>query len=421
MSLLKRGGDPFAALRKKDFSFYFSARFFLTLGIQMQSTVVGWHIYKLTADPLAIGLLGAAEAIPFIFFSFFSGPLADRYNRKHLVLINYLLLGGQALFLLFISMNNSALIGQNGLWLLYFAIILWGIIRAFIGPAYQALLAQTVPKEIMGNATTWSSFIWHVAAILGPMVGGVLCIFYSFSQVYAVNILFILLSLSLFLIIRPRVVEPSPRGESIIKSLETGIRFVIGNKAMFGAISLDMLAVLFGGAVAMLPVFADRVILSEMETAAELGFLRAAPAAGSVLMSAFLAFFPPFRNAGRNLLVSVFIFGILTVAFPFSENLWLSCGILFMIGAFDNISVVIRHTIIQVLTPDDMRGRVSAFNGIFIGSSNEIGALESGLAATWMGLRPSVVFGGLMTMIIVVGMGWYSTALRKLDLRKETS
>lgn len=419
--MIPGANDPFSSLRSGNYSLYFFARFFLTLGIQMQSTVVGWHVYQLTKDPLAIGLLGAAEAIPFIFFSFFSGPMADRYDRKKLVSVNYILLAGQALLLFLISRNDSFLINSAGTWILYGAIVLWGVIRAFIGPSYQALLAQIVPRETMGNATTWSSFIWHLAAILGPMTGGLLCIFLDFSQVYLVNIVLILISLLLFLFIKPRAFVPAPRNESILQSLGTGIKFVTSNRPMFGAISLDMLAVLFGGAVAMLPVFADKVIISQMDSAAELGVLRAAPAVGSVIMSALLAFFPPFRNAGRNLLVSVSLFGISTIAFAFSENLWLSSFILLLTGAFDNVSVVIRHTIIQVLTPDDMRGRVSAFNGIFIGSSNEIGALESGIAATLMGLRPSVIFGGCMTMIIVFAMGWYSPELRKLDLKKETS
>jgi len=418
-SLPGKKHDPFASLRIRDYSLFFFARFFLTLGIQMQGTVLGWHVYQITGNVLAIGIIGLAEALPFIFFSFFSGHVADAYNRKKVIILNYFFLFLQALFLFFIALNDSELILDNGLWLIYAGVILWGIIRAFIGPAYQALVAQIVPKELFGNSTTWSSFVWHFAAIAGPALGGGLCIIMDFSDIYLLNAALVVVSLCLFVFIRPKPAAVIPKGESFTAGLKKGIEFVMKKKIILGAISLDMFAVLFGGAVAMLPVIADKIIHSNLDTAAELGILRAAPAVGSVIMSAVMVFFPPFRNAGRNLLLSVFIFGALTILFALSTNLYISAVILLLTGMFDNVSVVIRHTILQVHTPDEMRGRVSAVNGIFIGSSNEIGAFESGLAAKLLGLIPSIIFGGVMTMLIVVSMWFSFPFMRKMNIKKD--
>jgi MFS family permease len=275
-------------------------------------------------------------------------------------------------------------------------------------------MSQIVPRKLYANAATWNSTVWHIASILGPASAGLL-IAIDYSTAYAIDLLFILLSFISFFLIASRPIPKRVKKERLRESLSAGIRFVFKNELLLGALTLDLFAVLLGGAVALLPVFADKVLHAGPE---ELGFLRAAPAIGAVLMALIIAYKPPKANAGRNLLISVAGFGLATILFGLSTNFFLAWFFLFLTGAFDNVSVVIRHTILQLCTPDDMRGRVSAVNGIFIGSSNEIGAFESGVTARAFGLKPSIIAGGLLTILVVVITARLSPKLRKLDIRE---
>jgi MFS family permease len=405
--------DPFAALRIKEFLFFLNTRFFLTLAIQMQSVIVGWQIYEYTKDVLALGMIGLAEAIPFIIVSLFSGHVADNFNRKRIIIIFTTLLIGCTSTLLYFSMDTSTIIKTYGTLPIFFVIGGIGVIRGFLSASFPSFMAQIVPRELYANSATWNSTVWHVASIVGPAMAGFICAV-SFTAAYQVNIIMIVIAVISFLFIASKPLPFKEQKESLKNSLSAGIKFVFGNQLILGALSLDLFAVLFGGAVGMLPAYADKIL---HVGAVELGFLRAAPAAGAVLMALILAYRPLARNAGRNLFISIALFGLATILFGISTNYYLSLFFLFLTGAFDNVSVVIRHTILQLSTPDNMRGRVSAVNSIFIGSSNEIGGFESGVAAKAMGLMPSVVFGGIMTVLIVGITAKLAPKLRKLDLK----
>jgi len=360
-----------------------------------------------------IGYIGLAEFIPFFAFSFFTGHFADNFSRTKIARITILLLVLQASLLVFLSANNSSFLQTNGILPLYLTVVLWGIIRAFMSPALQALMPEIVPRNLYANAATWNSTVWHIAAITGPTIGGILCAYYDFNIVYSVVVSSIVIGFILFCFITTRPAPENKKEESIMKSFSTGLKFVFGKNLLLSALSLDLFAVLFGGATAMLPAYADKIL---HVGATELGVLRAAPAIGAVIVAIILAYFPPMKGAGKKLLFSVAAFGVCTIFFGISENYFLSFFLLALLGAFDNISVVIRHTILQLMTPDNMRGRVGAVNGIFIGSSNELGAFESGLAAGLMGLVPSVIFGGGMTLVIVIVIAILSRQLRQLNM-----
>lgn len=406
--------DPFAALRIKDFLFFLNTRFFLTLAILMQSVIVSWQIYDITHDKLALGLICLAEAIPFIIVSLFSGHIADSISRKLIIMvsISFLILSTSAL--LYFSLESSTILKNYGTLPIYFVFGFIGIVRGFIAAAFPAFMAQIVPREHYANSATWNSSIWHVGAVIGPVVAGFICAI-GFSTAYTVNLVFIILSLFSFSFIASRPVPPRTKVETLKQSLGGGIKFVFSNQIILGALSLDLFAVLFGGAVAMIPAFVDDIL---HVGSTEMGFLRAAPAIGAIVTAIILAYKPITKNAGRNLFINVALFGVATILFALSTNYYLSLFFLFLTGAFDNVSVVIRHTILQLSTPDDMRGRVSAVNSIFIGSSNEIGGFESGVAASAIGLVHSVVFGGIMTILIVAGTYKLAPKLRNLDMKK---
>jgi MFS family permease len=405
--------DPFAVLRIKEFNFFLAFRFFLTLGIQMQSVIVGWQVYALTDDVLYLGLIGLAEAIPFILISFFSGHIADTFNRKRIVVFFsslFILLTG---FLLWLSSDKGAgFFEQYGIYPIFIAIAGVGIIRGFLSAAIPSFMAQIVPRELYANAATWNSTVWHVASIVGPSLAGFM-IAASYSTAYTMDISFIIIAFLAFILIKNKPMPKKEKIESLYESISAGIRFVFKNQLILGALSLDLFAVLFGGAVALLPAFADEVLHAG---AIELGFLRAAPAIGAVIMALIIAYKPPTHNAGRNLFLSVGAFGVSTILFGLSTNFYWAFFFLFLTGAFDNVSVVIRHTILQLSTPDNMRGRVSAVNGIFIGSSNEIGAFESGVTARAFGLKPAIILGGVLTVLVVIATARMAPKLRKLNI-----
>lgn len=405
--------DAYAALRVKDYRRFITAKFLLTLAIQMQSVIVGWQIYKLTHDALSLGMIGLAEAIPFLGITLFAGHIADIFNRKKIILISNIIYFICAVILFLISTEFHSALMNFGVLPIYFIIFITGLARGFMSPAQQAFAAQLIPKELFGNASTWNSMSWQVAEITGPAIGGLIYGFLGAGTAYALVAVLSVAGLLFFTSVNNRMLPEKIKEENIWKSLSTGLNFVFKNQIILGSISLDMFAVFFGGAVAMLPIFADQVLHVGAEG---LGILRAAPAVGAIFMSIFQAHYPPFEKAGRNLLFGVAGFGFCIILFAISQNFYLVIFILVLSGMFDNVSVIIRHTIVQLYTPDEMRGRVSSINGIFIGSSNELGSLESGVAAKLLGLVPSVIFGGSMTLGIVGITTYLAPKLRKLKM-----
>ena len=404
--------DPFAVLRIREFNFFLINRFFLTMGIQMQSVIVGWQIYALSKDVLDLGLIGLTEAIPFIAISLFSGHVADIFSRKKIILIATSCFLIITCFLLYCSIEQTIIVQRFGTLPIFIAIACTGIIRGFLSAAYPSFITQLVPRKLYANASTWNSTIWHIASIVGPSIAG-LIIAINYTTAYTIDLLFIVLAIVSFVFISNHPQPKKEKKESIFESIQAGIKFVFQNQLILGALSLDLFAVLFGGAVALLPAFADKVLHAG---AVELGFLRAAPAVGAVCMAFIIAYKPPTKNAGRNLFISVAAFGLSTVLFGLSTSFFWALFFLFLTGAFDNVSVVIRHTILQLSTPDEMRGRVSAVNGIFIGSSNEIGAFESGASARAFGLKPSIIMGGILTLLVVAITAKLSPKLRKMNI-----
>jgi len=405
--------DPLAALRIGEYRLFIGFRFFMTIAVQMQSLIIGWQVYELTRDPLFLGLVGLAEAVPFIAISLYAGHMADLHDRKRLILGFFLLLMAGTVILLIFSLDLKRFYEAVGLVPIFGVVALTGIARSFIGPAAVALSAQLVPRSLYPNSSTWSSLVWHISAIAGPALGGLIYGFFGVLAAYGAILVSASLSLLMLSGIAGRPVPGDDKAEPIRRRLATGLRFVFRHPVLLPSMALDMFGVLFGGAVSMLPVFAVEVLKVGPK---ELGFLRAAPMAGAVLMSLVLTWRPPMGRSGRSLLLAVTGFGASIILFALSRNLSLSLFFLFLSGLFDNISVVIRSTIMQLATPDEMRGRVASVNSIFIGSSNEIGSFESGLAAKIMGLVPSVIFGGGMTLLVVAVTAKVAPKLRKLSL-----
>ncbi len=410
--LSKDKHDPFAVLRYREFQLFLTNRFFLTLCIQMQSVIVGWQIYKLTGNVLALGMIGLSEALPFILTSLFSGHIADTFNRKYIILFFSFLFIIDTSFLLYCSVDGVNILSEFGSTPIFIAIAFVGVIRGFISAANPSFMSQIIPRKLYGNAATWNSTFWHIASVLGPSLAGLL-IAVSYETAYIVDLSFLIIAFISFTFIKSKPLPTKDKSETLFASLSAGIKFVFKNQLILGALSLDLFAVLFGGAVALLPAFAEEVLHSG---AVQLGFLRASPAIGAVVMAILIAYKPPKKHAGRNLILSVGVFGLSTVFFGLSTDFYTAFFWLFLTGAFDNVSVVIRHTILQLATPDNMRGRVSAVNGIFIGSSNEIGAFESGTTARFFGLKPSIVIGGVLTIFVVAITAKMAPKLKKLDI-----
>ncbi len=392
--------DPYIALRFREFRSYIGMRFFLTFAYQIQAVVIGWHIYQLTKDPLSLGLIGLAEAIPSITIALYGGYVADKSDKKKLLIWIISAMTFCSCILFLITMPQATHYASQGslIILIYVMIFGIGIARGFYSPAAFSLMAQIIPKEHYPNSSTWNSGSWQTASIIGPAVGGLLYGFSGVTSCFVTIIVFMLLSLVCIVFFvdnhHPHFI---PR-ENIYNSLSEGIRFVFKSRMLLGALSLDLFSVFFGGAVALMPVFAHDILKVGSEG---LGIMRAAPAAGAVITMFMMTRYPPMGKPWRNLLFAVTGFGLSIIAFGLSKNFYLSLIFLFFEGAFDSVSVIIRSTILQLLTPDEMRGRVSAVNSMFIGSSNEIGAFESGVTARLMGTIPSVLFGGTMTLAVV--------------------
>lgn len=399
--------DSFAALRYKDFRSYIGMRFCFTFAYSMQAVVIGFYIYQLTKSAFALGLVGLCEAIPAVCIALYGGYIADKSEKRKMLLLIFsgVILTSVVMFVVTLKSMSGVIHAGWIVPIIYIMIFCNGIARAFYGPATFTIYAHSIPKELYPNGSTWSSSSWQVASIIGPAAGGLI---YGYADklipgltgitaTFAVIIFFLLVSLLLVALLRkyPPVFVPK---ESIWKSLSEGIHFVFSNKMMIGAMSLDLFSVFFGGAVALLPIFANEILKVGAEG---LGIMRATSSLGAVLTMLAMTRFSPMGKPWRNLLIAVTGFGLSIICFGLSRSFYLSLLFLFTEGAFDSISVIIRGTIMQLLTPDHMRGRVSAVNQMFIGSSNEIGAFESGTAARLLGTVPSVIFGGSMTMIIV--------------------
>ncbi|MBU0940803.1 MAG: MFS transporter [Bacteroidetes bacterium] len=410
--------DPYAALRYREFNIFLLLRFAMVFAWSMQFIVIEWQVYSITKDPLSLGIIGLMEVIPAVSLALFAGHIVDQKEKKGLLIKCILAFSviSFGLFLLTWPAVVSSYATQTLLYAIYFLVFLGGLVRAFLGPTIFSLLSLIVPKKLYPNAATWSSSVWQIASVVGPAVAGfsitLIGVHWSMCTVFACSILALL---ALSQIEKKPILNPKI-GEPVMQSLTEGIKFVFNNKTVLGAITLDMVAVLFGGAVALLPVFSQDILKVGSEG---FGFLRAAPAIGSFLTMLITAYVPLSRNAGMKLLTAIFGFGICIIIFGLSTIFWISLAALFLSGVFDGISVVIRQTILQLKTPDHMRGRVASVNSMFVGSSNELGAFESGLTAKLMGTVTAVVFGGSMTLLIVATTAIISPTFRKLDLRKD--
>ncbi len=410
--------DPYAALRFREFNIFLMVRFAMVFAWTMQFVVIEWEVYSLTKDPLSLGIIGLMEVIPAVSMALFAGHVVDQREKRGLLIkcifgFSVVSLG---LFLLTWPRIVADLSTSVILYSVYFLVFLGGIVRAFLGPTIFSLFSLLIPKKIYPNAATWSSSVWQMGAVVGPAAGGFFIhwigVHWSMCFVFAFSLMALLLLLQ---IPKKPILNPNI-GEPVMKSLKEGIKFVRNTRVILGALTLDMFAVLFGGAVALLPIYAQDILKVGPEG---FGILRAAPAVGALLIMFTSAHFPLNKNAGMKLLAAIFGFGVCIILFGLSTWFWVSVIALFLSGVTDGISMIIRQTILQLRTPDAMRGRVASVNSMFVGSSNELGAFESGLTAKLMGTVTAVVFGGGMTILTVLGTGFFFPKLRKLDLRKD--
>lgn len=403
--------SPVYPLRNRKFLRLLVFRILIVLSYQMTAVVVGWHIYQLTRDPLALGLVGLAEVIPYFCCALFAGYAVDHHSRRMFGVMASLLLCMNALML--VAVSAGWLAGNQQLWI-YLSIACTGLARAFIGPSYNALFALVLPHIQYARASGLGSSVFQAGLVIGPALGGIIVGWASITAAYAVAASLAFAAAAVLYSLR--ITEPPPAESApVFSSIAQGLRFVFNNQIILGAQALDMFAVLFGGAVAMLPIFIQDIFSYGPEG---LGILRGAPAAGAIMTGIFIARYPISRHAGRILLAAVAGFGICIILFALTPHFWMAAFLLMLSGVFDGISVVLRTTIMQLMTPEGMRGRVASINGIFIGSSNEIGAFESGLAARLMGLIPSVIFGGAMTIGVVLATARLAPKLRNLDLQQ---
>jgi len=400
--------DPYAAFRIPQYRLFIAGSLLLQIGKAGQGLAIGWEVYQRTNQPLALGLTGLAQAVPMFLFTLPAGYLADIFDRRRLMIAS---LGGACLM----SLALAALSAWSGpIHLVYGVLFLDATCQRLGGPARVALLPLLVPRDTFESAVKWRSSLSQIAGMLGPMVGGFVLawnVTVAYLMAAGASVLFILFLLK---IEAPRG-QPRPLGR-MLSQVGEGIQFVWRKRILLGAISLDLFAVLLGGATYLLPIFArDIYDVTSLGLSPEqaLGWLRAAPAAGAMCMAVVLAHLPPLRRAGRSLLWSVAGFGLATIGFGFSKNFFFSWLMLFLTGLFDNISVVVRHTLVQMATPNEMRGRVSAVNSIFIGSSNQLGGFESGTVAHWFGPIVSVVSGGIGTLLVVVSWALAFPSLRR--------
>ena len=398
--------DAFAALRYRDFSLVTLNQFCLTLAILIQEIIVAYSLYKITKDPLTLGLIGLAEAIPYIALSLWGGYFADRFNKQTIMKICLFFAIPLPLVLwgLFHAYGLKQIELSTLSWGVYAVIFGLGTIRGFYNPSATSLKPFLIPREIYANGATRTTIGWQSGVIIGPMLGGLMLAFLG-RETSFISVA-VLLSLCFLLVnLLSKRTFPKIETERVLQSLGEGFRFIAKTKIVPWAISLDLVSVLFGGVIALLPIFAEDILKIGPEG---LGYLRAAPSIGALITMIALTRFPPTRHAWRNMLLAVAGFGLFTLLFAYSDYLWLSLFALAMTGACDSISVVIRQTILQIYPPENMRGRVAAVNGMFVSSSNELGAFESGLAAKYLGPVIATVFGGSMTLL-VIALSWAKT------------
>ena len=402
-----------AAFAHPDFVRFQRARFFIVITLEMQSVAVGWQVYEITKRPLDLGLVGLAQFLPGILLFLLSGQAVDRFNRRKLLTFCY---GGFAFcsgLLLVIAQH-----GVHSAYPIYAVIALVGAVRSLNGPTARAILPQLVPEQHFPNAVAWNASIFQTATILGPSFGGLLYAFsHGPSAVYGTAALIAAASMLSTLRIKPRATR-RPRQEISLTTVFAGFRYIWQQKLILGSISLDLFAVLLGGAVALLPVYAREILKTGPWG---LGLLRSAPGVGAAAMAILLAHRPVRRRAGATMLWCVTGFGVFTILFGISHNLWFSLIALVLVGATDMVSVVIRGILVQVATPDEMRGRVNAVDMIFICASNELGQFESGLTAHWFGTVPAVVLGGVGTLLVIAIWTWRFPELRRADRLGESS
>ncbi|MGE8261042.1 MFS transporter [Stenotrophomonas sp.] len=414
MTLSADPQEPDSALQllaRPGFSLVLAYRIFAMLSYQIVAVTVGWHIYEVTRNPFSLGLVGLAEVLPFFCVAPFAGYLVDHLPRRRLGMVAC---SGLVMTALVLTAVAQGWLPFHGVWPIYAAIALTGMVRAFLSPIYNALFARVLERTQYARGAGLGAVVFQTGMVVGPALGGALVAWGGKGVAYGVAVGVSLIALGCLATLR--VSEPVHTGPAapIFKSIAEGGRFVLGNRIMVGAMALDMFSVLLGGVVAMLPAFLHEILHHGPEG---LGVLRAAPALGSVCVGLWLARRPLQRNAGRVLLFAVAGFGLCVIGFGLSSNFWLSAAILLFYGAFDGVSVVVRSTILQLATPEEMRGRVSSINGIFISSSNELGAFYAGTMAKLLGLVPAVVLGGFAVLSVAGITAWKNPTLRRLNLR----
>jgi len=380
-----------------------------TIAGQALLLVVRFQVFEISNSALSLGLLGLVEAIPALSLVLFGGHIADSQDRRRILQATAIMLTIFSVLLGVSSYRGITLVA------LYAMVFIVGVARSFASPAYSALEAQVVPTNLIVKSATWFATIWLIAAMLGPVLGGFAMAQFGATNTYGLIAGLYAVSLVTASFLQPRPAEPRKQKESIWLSIREGVGYVTGNQVLLASMALDLFAVLFGGAIAILPIFAKDIL---KVGAQELGFLNAAPHAGALITMLIATRYPPVRNAGRNLLLAVAGFGVTMLVFALSKSLVLSLVALFFSGVFDGVSVVIRKSIIRLMSPNHLRGRIAAVSLIFIGSSNELGALESGLAASWLGTIPSVVAGGIVTLLVVAITVFKAPRLRDLSLDK---
>jgi MFS family permease len=410
--------DPYAALRIKEFNIFLIVRFLLVFGWSMQFIVIEWQVYSMTKDPLSLGVIGLMEIIPAFTMALFAGYIVDQKEKRNLLALCTAAFSLISLGLFFLT--TQQVVGNwsidHVLYAIYALVFFGGFLRSFFGPTIFSLVALLVPKNIYHNAATWSTSTWKTASVSGALFGGFFISWIGVDKTLCIVFLLVFLSFIILFKIKKKPVLNKKIGEPMKESLKAGVKFVFQNKAILGVLTLDMVAVLFGGTVAILSVFAQDILKTGPTG---FGVLNASISLGSILTMFVTTYIPIHKNTGKKMLVSVFIFGVSIIAFGMSSVFWISVIALFISGAADGISMVIRQTILQIKTPDEMRGRVSSVNSMFVGSSNELGAFESGLAAKIAGPVIAVIFGGTMTIITTVVSGITNPTLRNLDLSKD--
>ena len=401
--------DPYSVLRQGDFARYLVGRLVAVLGQQMLTVAVGWELYDRTGSALALGLVGLAEMIAMVLLTLPAGHLADNYNRKRIIQTALLVGVASSIGLAFISALHGPV------WCIYACLFMTAAARTFLWPASSAFVTSLVPRELFPRAVTWNSGAFQLSSVAGPALGGALMallgrhLSHPAAVIYVLNALAGLTCFALVCLIRTEHVVARPE-KMTLSSLATGFRFVFAQRLILGMITLDMFAVLLGGATALLPIYAKDILRAGPEG---LGLLQAALPLGAMACALFLAHRPPMQRAGRALLAAVTVFGLATIAFGFSRWFWFSFAMLVLCGMVDNVSVVVRHTSVQLLTPDEKRGRVSAVNSLFIGTSNELGGFESGLVAHLFGPVFSVVSGGIGTIVVAIAVALIWPEIRR--------